>query len=190
MFDCGDSSETRLTVDYRKHPTLGLTVPVQMTEKALRETTSGSKGAATTRTSGASKRGRGSSSRKARSRSSGLATHAEDARASSGAATLAPCTTGRRPASLSTRASPPPPSSKASASSGSDPIPGAGPIAQQRHRPEAQPTDTASYRRLPRPLPFGPLPSQMPVPAPAPAALPKPVPSCGPTWVPSPLPRP
>ena len=32
-FDCGDSSETRLTVDYRKHPTLGLIVPVQMTEK-------------------------------------------------------------------------------------------------------------------------------------------------------------
>jgi hypothetical protein len=37
VFECGTSSETRLTVDYRKHPVLGLTVPVQMTEKALRE---------------------------------------------------------------------------------------------------------------------------------------------------------
>ena len=37
-FDCGASSETRLTVDYRQHPVLGLTLPIQMTEKALHAT--------------------------------------------------------------------------------------------------------------------------------------------------------
>jgi pimeloyl-ACP methyl ester carboxylesterase len=36
-FECGASSETRLTVDYRLHPVFGLTLPVQMVEKALRE---------------------------------------------------------------------------------------------------------------------------------------------------------
>ena len=44
VFDCGASAETRLTVDYRKHPVLGLTVPVQMTEKALRQTSQGVEG--------------------------------------------------------------------------------------------------------------------------------------------------
>ncbi len=38
VFESGASAETRLTVDYRQHPTLGLTLPVRMTEKALSET--------------------------------------------------------------------------------------------------------------------------------------------------------